>query len=82
MSKSDALEKVLEDTFKDIESMVNVREMTNAEIKQIVDKIEIDHDGNVEIYMKPLKKIGLKYPVTIEQKRVNLELPKGKKKIS
>ena len=79
MSKSDALEKVLEDTFKDIESMVNVREMTNAEIKQIVDKIEIDHDGNVEIYMKPLKKIGLKYPVTIEQKRVNLELPKGKK---
>ena len=35
-----------------IEDFTDVREMTNAQLRQIVDRIEVGHDGKVDIYLK------------------------------
>ena len=58
-SADDILEKVLNDTFKSLKDFVNVRELSNMQLRQIIDKIEVDQNGKVDIYIKPLEKIGL-----------------------
>lgn len=80
VSQSDLLEKVMDETFKSIEQIVDVGSMTNEQIKRIVDKIVIDDKGKVEIYMKPIQKVGMKKPAVIEQKAVEIKLSKSKKK--
>ena len=52
ISKGDQLESILKNTFKLIEDFTDVREMTNAQLRQIVDRIEVGHDGKVDIYLK------------------------------
>ena len=80
VSQSDLLEKAMDETFKSIEQIVDVGSMTNEQIKRIVDKIVIDDKGEVEIYMKPIQKVGMKSPAVIEQKAVEIKLSKSKKK--
>ena len=80
VSQSDLLEKAMDETFKSIEQIVDVGSMTNEQIKRIVDKIVIDDKGEVEIYMKPIQKVGMKNPAVIEQKAVEIKLSKSKKK--
>ena len=59
LTKGDQLESILTQTFKQIESITDVREMTNAQLKRIVRKIEVDKDGNVDIYLRILGDLGL-----------------------
>lgn len=39
---------------------------TNTQLKKIIDKIEVDKDGNVDIYLKLLGDLGLDETVLIE----------------
>ncbi len=45
------LEAILNSTFKQLEDITDVHEMTNAQLKQLINKIEVDKDGNVDIYL-------------------------------
>lgn len=65
LSKGDRLEKVLENTFKDIESLVDMENMTNVMLKRVVQKIEVNQYGNVDIYLKLFSEIGLGEKVLI-----------------
>ena len=65
LTKADQLENILNTTFKEIEDMSDVREMTNAQLKRLVQKIEVDKDGNVDIYLKLLGDLGLEQAVLI-----------------
>lgn len=56
---SDRLEMVLKNTFQEIEDVTDVREMTNAQLKKIIQKIEVDQLGNVDIYLRVLKDFGI-----------------------
>ena len=49
LEKGGQLEEVVGRTFRRIEDIVSVREMTNAQLKQVIQKIEVDKDGNVDI---------------------------------
>ena len=40
--------------------------MTNTQLKKIIQKIEVDKDGNVDIYLKLLGDLGLDETVLIE----------------
>ena len=51
LTKGEQLQAILKSTFKQLEDITDVREMTNAQLKRLVDKIEVDKEGNVEIYM-------------------------------
>ena len=49
----------------EIEDITDVRQMTNAQLKRIIQKIEVDKDGNVDIYLRLLGDLGLDETVLI-----------------
>ena len=59
LTKGDQMEKILNDTFKQIEDITDVHEMTNVQLKRLIKKIEVDKDGNVDIYLRLLGDLGL-----------------------
>lgn len=59
--KIDDLHINLSNTYKDIRDIVNLRELTNAQLKKIIDRIEVDHNGNVEVYLKFRSQLLLLY---------------------
>lgn len=65
LTKGEHLESILNTTFKEIEDIVDVHEMTNAQLKRIIQKIEVDHDGNVDIYLRLFGDLGLSETVLI-----------------
>ena len=65
LTKGEQLETVLNNTFKEIEDTTDVHEMTNTQLKRIIQKIEVDHDGNVDIYLRLFGDLGLDETVLI-----------------
>ena len=65
LTKGEQLEGVLQQTFKEIEDITDVRQMTNAQLKRIIQKIEVDKDGNVDIYLHLFGDLGLDETVLI-----------------
>ena len=43
--------------------------MTNAQLKQIIEKIAVDKDGNVDIYLRLLSDLGLGKTALISDNR-------------
>lgn len=54
ITSGDQLEKLLQTTFQSIEDITDVHQMTNTQLKKIIKKIEVDKEGNVDIYLKLL----------------------------
>ncbi len=68
LSKGEQLESILNRTFAEIESITDMSAMTNAQLRQIVQRIEVDKDGNVDIYLRLLGELGLDESILIAQK--------------
>ena len=66
MTKGEQLEGLLNNTFKEIEDITDVHQMTNQQLKRLVQKIEVDKDGNVDIYLRFLGDLGLDESILIE----------------
>lgn len=66
LTKGEQLEAVLNNTFKQLENITDVREMTNVQLKKLVQKIEVDKDGNVDIYLRLFGDLGLDETILIE----------------
>ena len=60
LTKGQQLESILNCTFKKIENITDVHQMTNQQLKQLIQKIEVDKEGNVDIYLRVLGDLGLK----------------------
>lgn len=58
MSQGDQVEYVLQQTFDEIEEISDVRDLNNTQLKRIIDKIEVDADGNVDIYLRLFSELG------------------------
>lgn len=65
LSRSEMLESVLEQTFASIESVTDLSTVTNAQLKKIINRIEVDKDGHIDIYLNLLSEIGLDKPFLI-----------------
>ncbi len=61
---SDRAEEIIHNAIKDIETVLAVEDMTNAQLRRIVDRIEVDHSGNVDIFLKLVDEIGLEKVAT------------------
>jgi site-specific DNA recombinase len=61
----DRLAGIIHKTFGAIEDIVSVQKMNNAQLKQIIKKIEVDKHGNVDIYLRLLGDLGLAENVLI-----------------
>ena len=66
LTKGEQLEAILKDTFKTIEDITDIHQMTNAQLKRIIQKIQVDKDGNVDIYLRLFGNLGLEDAVLIE----------------
>ena len=69
LTKGEQLEVILNNTFKEISDITDVRNMTNAQLKKIIQKIEVDKDGNVDIYLRLFGELGLNQSVLIYDSR-------------
>ena len=67
LTKGEQLEAILNSTFKQLEDITDVHEMTNAQLKRLINKIEVDKDGNVDIYLRLIGDLGLDETVLIEE---------------
>ena len=65
LTKREQLEAILHQTFREIEDITDVRQMTNAQLKRIIQKIEVDKDGTVDIYLRLLGNLGLDETILI-----------------
>ena len=65
LTKGEQLESALNETFKEIEDITDVHQMTNQQLKRLIQKIEVDKDGNVDIYLRLLGKLGLNQTVLV-----------------
>ena len=79
LTKGEQLEAILNSTFKQLEDITDVHEMTNAQLKRLINKIEVDKDGNVDIYLRLIGDLGLDETVFIEGDKNTEE--KGTKKV-
>ena len=66
INKRDQLEEILNKTFKEIEDITDVSQMTNAQLKKLIQRIEVDKDGNVDIYLRLFGNLGLEITVLID----------------
>ncbi|MGN1107139.1 MAG: recombinase family protein, partial [Huintestinicola sp.] len=53
------LEEIISETVKSIESSADLCSMTNAELKKIVNKITVDKDGKIDVYLNLMDDLGL-----------------------
>ena len=65
ITKSEQLERILNDTFREIEDIADVHQMTNAQLKRIIQRIEVDKDGHVDIYLRLFGDLGLDETILI-----------------
>ena len=65
LTKGEQLDGILNSTFKRIEDVTDIRQMTNAQLKRIIQRIEVDKSGNVEIFLNPLGEVGMDKNVLI-----------------
>lgn len=70
LTKGEQLEGVLNHMFKEIEDITDVHEMSNAQLKRLIQKIEVDKEGNVEIFLRLFGDLGLEGTVRIEDGHV------------
>ena len=59
LDKGGQLEDIIKKTFQSIEDITSVRDMTNEKLKKIIQKIEVDKDANVDIYLRLFGDLGL-----------------------
>ena len=69
IDKGEQLEGIIKKTFDTIESITDVRQLTNAQLKQVIQKIEVNQEGNVDIYLRLLGDLGLDETVLISDNR-------------
>ncbi len=69
LNKGEQLENIINRTFKTLEDIADVREMTNAQLKSIISKIEVDKDGNIDIFLRLLGDLSLDNAVLIYDNR-------------
>lgn len=65
LTKGEQLEAILNSTFKQMEDITDIHEMTNAQLKRLISKIEVDKEGNVDIYLRLIGDLGLDENVLI-----------------
>lgn len=65
ITKGDLLKNILSETFKDIDSILASVEITNSMLSRVIERIEVDENSNVDIYLKLFSDIGLESTVHV-----------------
>ena len=63
ISKSDMLKNNLSETFKDIANLLSEENITNNLLSRIIEKITVDENGKIDVYLRLLSDVGLENTV-------------------
>lgn len=69
IGKSGLLADGLKETFRDIDAVLKADTVTNDLLRRVVDSIRVDENGNVDIYLRVLREIGLPESVQLMDNR-------------
>ena len=58
ITKSDLLQNILSETFKDIDKILHDKNVSHTLLARVIERIEVDKDGNVDIFLKMFEEIG------------------------
>lgn len=58
--KGDGAEAVFRKHFDSAKGLASVGDMPNAMLKRMIDRIEVDHEGNIDIYFRKIPECGVK----------------------
>ena len=72
MTKGEQLENILNRTFKEIEDITDIHEMSNEQLKRLVHRIEVDNEGQVDIFLRIMGDLGLDEKVLIDTEQAFL----------
>ncbi len=64
--KHEQLEGILNKTFRSIEDITDVSQMTNAQLRKLIQRIEVDKDGNVDVYLNLFQELGIGDSVAVD----------------
>lgn len=65
INKSDLLENIMNEVFKDMDTMLKAENITNGLLARIIEKIEVSQNGHIDVYLKLFSDIGLSESVHI-----------------
>lgn len=65
ITKGEQLQSIINETFKTLEEFTSVADMTNTQLKKIIEKIEVDKEGNANFFFTFLSDLGLDSSVLI-----------------
>lgn len=66
LTKHEHLTAILNRTFRSIEDIADVSQMTNAQLRTIIQRIEVDKDGNVDIFLRLTEELGIDCSVAVK----------------
>lgn len=64
-AQMESLELTLRKTFEDFENIISMEHMTNAQLRSIIEKIEIDQNGKIDVYLRLLSSLTLPETVLV-----------------
>lgn len=79
LTKGEQLENVLNRTFKEMSDILDVGEMSNTQLKRLIQKIVVDKEGNVEIYLKLFGDLGLEECIWVKDEKGKSAFGDGEK---
>ncbi len=59
LDKGGRLDHILKKHMREMKTITSIQDMSNARLKNIIDRIEVDHEGNIDIYLKMLSDFGV-----------------------
>lgn len=59
VNKGERLQEIISDTVKSIESSSDLSSMTNAQLRKIINRITVDKDGKIDVYLNLIDELGL-----------------------
>lgn len=80
ITKGDQLEELIKSTFSTMENCVDIRSLTNAQLKRIIQNIEVDAEGHVDIYLRLFGDLGLNEESLVELESDLVTPDNGKEK--
>jgi len=74
------IKNIIQNIYTGIDELLNLSEWSNAQVKRVIEKITVNEKGEVTIYLKPLRRLGLESPVNIgvrEKTDINSKEPQN-----
>jgi chromosome segregation ATPase len=59
------VKSIIQNIYTGVGELLNLSEWSNAQVKRVIEKITVNEKGEVTVYLKPLRRLGLESPISI-----------------